>query len=284
VGGKTGAIFLLRLSIADNSSPLPTDRELMVDLGLAAFEEIAANGDLSFNPLLSLPPIGACTAYTGSLDLGGLLGGSVPGASSLFTRPLDAGPSISVTGPRGNTIPLVPADASSNTGLYLGLLGGASPLGDTPPLPPFLESGTFRIAGTGGKDVGAFQASITLGTPVVWTNRDQISTVNRAADLTLTWSGGDASKLILIAGAASDANTTASAGFLCFVPAAPGQFTVPAEMLGNLPDTASATDSSFGALLVGSLPAGSYPAFTAGGLDVGLIFNAMLSAKTVAFQ
>ena len=64
--------------------------------------------------------------------------------------------------------------------------------------------------------------------------------------------------------------------------AAPGQFTVPAAMLGNLPDTGSA--DAFGAIVVGSLPSGSYPTFTASGLNVGLIFNAMLSAKTVAFQ
>jgi hypothetical protein len=175
-------------------------------------------------------------------------------------------------------------DASTNTGLYLGLLGGSSPLQDSPTLPPFLESGMVRIAGTGGADVGAFQTSITIGTPVVWTNRDQITTVNRGSDLTLTWSGGDASRLILIAGVGSDTNTTATAGFFCFVPAAPGQFTVPAAMLGNLPNTASNSGDAVGALLVGSLPSGNYDTFTASGLNMGLIFNATLSAKTVAFQ
>jgi len=108
--------------------------------------------------------------------------------------------------------------------------------------------------------------------------------VNRASDLTLTWSGGDAAQLILIAGAGSDTNTKATAGFFCFVPAAPGRFTVPAAVLGNLPNTAANPGGSFGALLVGSLPSGNYPRFAASGLDVGLIFNAMLAAKTVAFQ
>ncbi len=282
VGGKTGAVFLLRLNVlaALESGQPPLD--LLVDLGVAAFEEIAANGDLTFNPLLSLPPVGTCTAYTGSVDLSGLLGGSLPGTSSLFTRPLDAGPSISVSGPLGNTIPLTPADPSTNTGLYLGVLGGSSPLGDTS-LPPFLEAGVVQVAGTGGADVGAFQASATIATPVAWTNRDQITTVNRASDLRLTWSGGDSSKLILIAGAATDTISTASAGFFCFVPAAPGQFTIPASVLGNLPNTAT-PDSALGALVVGSLPSGSYPTFTANGLNLGLIFNATLSAKTVAFE
>jgi hypothetical protein len=283
VGGKTGAILLLRLGLLAELESGQPPLDLMVDLGLAAFEAIPAKGDLSFNPLLSLPPIGTCTAYTGSLDLSGLLGGGLPGATTLASQPLDAGPSIAVTGPPGTTIPLLPLDPATKTGLYLGLLGGSSPLEEST-LPPFLENGIVRIAGTGGADVGAFQASIALGTPVVWTNRDQLATVSRASDLRLTWSGGDASKLILIAGAASDTNTKATAGFFCFVPAAPGQFTVPAALLGNLPNTSSSQGSALGALLVGSLPSGSYPSFTASGLDVSLVIHATLDAKTVAFQ
>ena len=280
-GGKIGAVILLRLSLLAQLDIAQPPLDLMVDLGLGVFEEIAASGDLGFNPLLSLPPVGACTAYNGSLDVGSLLGGDLAGLASLSSHPLDAGPSIAVTGPQGNTIALPPADADTKTGLYLGMLGGSSPL-EASPLPPFLDSGTFRIAGSGGADVGAFQGSILLGSPVVWTNRNQIAAVNRAADLRLTWSGGDASKLILIVGAGSDTNTGATAAFFCFVPAVPGEFAVPASMLGNLPNTGSA--DAFGLLLVGSLPSGNYPTFTAGGLNVGLIFNATLSAKTVAFQ
>ena len=117
---------------------------------------------------------------------------------------------------------------------------------------------------------------------MVWTNRDQITTVNRGSGLLLTWSGGDASKLVLIAGAGANSDTSAAAGFFCFVPAAPGQFTVPASMLANLP--ASSSGSAIGALVVGSVPSGGYPTFTASGLDFGMIINATLSAKTVALQ
>ena len=287
VGGKAGTILLLRLSLLASLESGQPPLDATVDLGLAAFEDIPPNGTSIFSSLLSLPPVGTCTEYSGNLDLSGLLGGvtggaagSVAGASGLFTRPLDAGPSIAVTGPQG-TIPLLPLDPTTNTGLYLGLLGGSSLLADTS-LPPFLESGIFHIAGTGGADVGAFQASMTLGTPVVWTNRDQITTVNRASNLLLTWSGGDASKLVLIAGGGADSDTSAAAGFFCFVPAAPGQFTVPASMLGNLP--ASSSGSAIGLLVVGSVPSGDYPTFTAHGLDFGMIINATLSAITVAFQ
>jgi hypothetical protein len=53
-------------------------------------------------------------------------------------------------------------------------------------------------------------------------------------------------------------------------------------MLGNLP--ASASGSAIGALVVGSVPSGSYPTFSASGLDFGMVINATLSAKTVELQ
>ena len=281
-GGRAGTIFLLRLSLLaqlDSSEP-PLDAT--VDLGLGIFANIPPNGASPFNFLLSLPPVGTCTEFSGNLDVSSLLGG-VTGteASGLVTRPLDAGPSIAVTGPQGTTIPLLPLEPGTNTGMYLGLLGGSSPLEESS-LPLFLDSGVFHIAGTGGADVGAFNASMTLGTPVVWTNRDEINTVNRAAGLPLTWSGGDASKLVLIAGGGAESDTAAAAGFFCFVPSAPGQFTVPASMLGNLPSSSSG--SAIGVLAVGSVPSSGYPTFTASGLDFGMIINAALSLKTVALQ
>ncbi len=285
-GGKAGSIFLLRLGLFAELGSGEPPIDATVDLGLGIFADIPPNGASPFNFLLSLPPVGTCTEYSGDLDLSSLLGGlsgSGSAAAGLISRPLDAGPSIAVTGPRGNTIPLSPltSDTTTTTGFYLGLLGGSSLLDDTS-LPPFLDPGIFRIFGTGGADVGAFQTSVTIGTPVVWTNRDRITTVNRASNLSITWSGGDASKLVLIAGAGANSDTQAAAGFFCFVPAAPGSFTVPASMLGNLP--ASSSGSAVGALVVGSLPSGNYPTFTARGLDFGAIINATLSAKTVTVQ
>ena len=113
-----------------------------------------------------------------------------------------------------------------------------------------------------------------------WTNRDQIPVVDRTQDLTFKWSGGDSSKLVMLAGVGTNQATQALAGFFCFVPSAPGGFTVPASVLGNLPP--GGTDT-LGALLVGSFP-GTYPKFSASGLDSGLIFNANLFLTTVGFK
>jgi hypothetical protein len=132
------------------------------------FQEMKATGDLEFNPLFALPPEQTCTSYTGNLDLSQLLGaglgGEVPGqAQGVLGRELDAGKDLSVTGPKGNTIPMPKLDAEENKGPYLGLLGGSIPLlsGDTS-LPLFLDGGRYTIRGPGGKDFGAFTATIDI--------------------------------------------------------------------------------------------------------------------------
>jgi hypothetical protein len=104
--------------------------------------------------------------------------------------------------------------------------------------------------------------------------------VDRAQDLTFKWSGGDDSKLVMLAGAGADQATQALAGFFCFVPSKPGSFTVPASVMRNLP---SGGTDTLGAVLVGSFPS-TYPTFSASGLDSGLIFNANLSITTVTFK
>jgi hypothetical protein len=290
-GGKGGVILLARgnaVAQLDAARP-PTD--ITLDLGLGLFQESKAQGELEFNPLLSLPPMGACTTYTGNLDLSELLGaglgGEVPGqAQGILGRELDAGKALSVTGPKGNTVPMPRMNAEENTGPYVGLLGGSIPLTGAPSLPLFLDGGRYTVAGTGGKDVGAFQATIDIPPALQWTNRDQITTIDRSQGLTLTWSGGDPNaQRVLIAGGSADQKSKAAGGFFCFVPAAPRSFTVPPSVLGNLPaSVGDKLEDSIGALLFGTLPAGNYQKFTAAGLDAGYIFYGSMSLKTVPYK
>lgn len=281
-GRKGGSIFLVRADVHAQLQAGQPAVDLSLDFGVAAFEDNSGQGDLGFNPLFSLPPVGTCSAYAGNLDLSSLLSGTpnVSGATGLLGKDLDAGLAITITGPKGNAIDMKHMNTEDNTGPYLGLLGGSIPLGDATTLPPFLDPGTFTIKGPGGKDVGPFQATVTLGTPVSWTNRDQITALDRTQDLTFKWSGGDSSKLVMLAGVGANQATQALAGFFCFVPSAPGSFTVPSSVLGNLP--AGGTDS-LGAVLVGSFPS-SYPKFSASGIDSGLIFNANLFLTTVGIK
>lgn len=270
-----------------NQPPL----DLTLDLGLGVFQESTALGDLGFNPLFALPPVGACTAYTGSLDVSGLLGGGLGGqlpgqAQGLLGRELDAGKELAVTGPKGNAIPLPKLNAEENKGPYVGLLAGSIPSTGAPSLLLFLDGGRYTVSGPGGKDVGAFRVAIDLPSAMQWTNRDQITSIDRSQGLTLTWSGGDPNQqMVLIAGGSSDQKSKASAGFLCFVPAAGRSYTVPASVLGNLPPSVGdKPEDSIGALLFGSVPAGNYTQFSAAGIDSGHIFYGSLSVKTVPYK
>ena len=284
-GRKGGSIFLVRANAHAQIDPSQAPLDLSVDFGVAAFENNTAKGDTGFNPLFSLPPVGTCSAYAGNLDLSSLLSSnpsSVVGGSGLLGSDLDAGSSISVTGPKGNTIPLQHLDTDNNTGPYLGLLGGSIPIGTGASLPPFLDPGTFTISGPGGKDVGPFQVAMTVAPPVTWTNMNQMTTIDRNQNLTFTWSGGSDSMLVLIAGAGLDQTAKDAGGFFCFVPSAPGSYTVPASVLGNLPATVGSS-SALGAVIIGSFPT-NYAKFTASGLDSGLAFNATLFLTTVSLK
>jgi len=289
-GGKGGVIFLGRGNALAQLQADQPPLDLTLDLGLGLFQESTAQGDLSFNPLFSLPPVGTCTTYTGSLDLGQLLGaglgGEIPGQESVLGRELDAGKELTVTGPKGNSIPMPKLDAEENKGPYVGLLGGSIPLEGAQALPPFLDGGRYTVSGPGGKEVGAFKATIDIPSPMQWTNRDQITQVVRSSGLTLTWSGGDPnSQRVLIAGGATDQKSKASGGFFCFVPAAGRSFSVPPSVLGNLPaSVGDKPEDSLGALLFGTLPAGDYQKFSASGLDAGYIFYGSMSLKTVPYK
>jgi uncharacterized protein (TIGR03437 family) len=295
-GGKAGAIVLARGNAVAQLDPATPALDLTLDIGLGLFQESRAQTDLDFNPLFALPPVGSCTAYTGNLDLGELLGvglggSDVPGQTqgqldSWLGRELDAGKELTVTGPKGNSIPMPRFDADDKKGPYVGLLGGSIPLEGAQSLPLFLDGGTYTITGPGGKDVGPFRATINIPPAMQWTNRDRILQVDRAAGLTLTWSGGDPnSQRVLIAGGSTDQKSKASAGFFCFVPGGDRTFTVPPSVLGNLPASVGAKpEDSLGALLFGTLPAGGYPTFTAPGLDSGYVFYGSMSLKTVPYK
>ena len=180
------------------------------------------------------------------------------------------------------------SDSEKNTGPYIGMLGGGVPSSDgsSKILPPFLDGGNYKVTGSGGKDVGAFSATVNIPAVVRWTNRDSLSTIDRGANLTLTWSGGTPAKqLVMIGGVSNDSKTKATAGFFCFVPADTGKYTVPPSILGNLPAGVAANPTdSMGVLFVGTIPSGEYSKFTASGLDSGMLIYGALSSKPVVYK
>jgi hypothetical protein len=81
-----------------------------------------------------------------------------------------------------------------------------------------------------------------------------------------------------------DLPSTSTGLFLCV--AAPGStsFTVPPEILANMPATRSNLILSKGVIYVGTMPTQNPATFQASGLDLGLLVTAAFSGKTVIFQ
>jgi hypothetical protein len=83
--------------------------------------------------------------------------------------------------------------ALTRTGEYQTLFGSAPSGRDLPP-------GSYRVTGSGGRDVSAFSASLNVGGNVLWTNKAAISTVDRGQPLTVTWTGGTSPGYVLVGG------------------------------------------------------------------------------------
>jgi uncharacterized protein (TIGR03437 family) len=186
---------------------------------------------------------------------------------------LDAG-TITINGPTGSSLTnqALTEDASYDYSYTsyegLGITGQAS---------FSLVAGTYTLSGAGGKDVGAFSTSLTLGSPLTITG-GLPSTVIRSAGLPLNWTGGNTSDVVVIVGLSETSTGTGSsavttgAEFICTTTAGQGGFTVPASILTQLPaSTTGILEMSSGnntASFTASLKAG-------GSIDVGY-FGAFL--------
>jgi hypothetical protein len=152
-------------------------------------------------------------------------------------------------------------------------------------MPLVLNPGsTITVKGPGGKDVGAISTSVTMPSAVTWTNRDQINTVDRSSALTLTWTGGNSSQMLIIAGGAADPSAQNAGGFYCLAPATAGTFTVPVSNLANIPQTRPLTGGptdTFGVIALISVPQGNPPQFNASGLTSGFVIPGTATLKTV---
>ena len=125
------------------------------------------------------------------------------------------------------------------------------------------SGGTYVYSWTGGKDVGASTATVTLPNPLLnWTNETTASPVNRSAGAQVTWTGGAPGTYVFISGSSSSNGVTGS--FTCYAPQSALQFVVPSYVLDTLP-------AGTGSLMVENIT--SYTKFTAPNLDYGIGFG-----------
>ena len=270
-GGNLGWVNLFRLAVRRTYFTLTIDTT--ADYLSSTFRN-EPGGAFAFNPLYSLPPLGACTTYSGT----GNLFGNDPLAGTAGIAPLDAGGALTVAGKR-QPQPKSPTVAYAQLGyLQAGIVKMPSTL--------VLNPGNVGVQGPGGADVGSFLFNIQAPTPLTWTNRDQLpKTIPRTQPLTVNFSGVPAGHTVLIMGGYYSRAYNATGMFTCTADPSAGSFTVPAYILSNVPAlTLMEHTSGAGVLMVGSTPLGNPLTFSASGLDYGAAFLTVMNGKAVRYQ
>jgi uncharacterized protein (TIGR03437 family) len=133
---------------------------------------------------------------------------------------LDAGSSVTVQGPNGSVnIPAGDEVTISAAGT-------------------FLVPGAFTLSGSGGRDVGAFNTTLTVPALPMLVSPASASglTVIRSEGMTVTWTGGDPNRNIRLSlSSSTDGTGRLSATAECTVPVSQGTFTIPPSVLLALP-------------------------------------------------
>lgn len=209
----------------------------------------------------------------------------IPDNTGLKVPELDAGANITITNPAGTVVTL-PKSTNEN-GEYHGPLGSDAVVGSGS---DYLQPGSYTASnGSGGADVKAFTAGLTIGSPLTWTNQPAVgSTIDRTKDLVINYSGGGPNDYTAIFGS-STANGPAgdeTVTFVCTEKASAGTFTVPSYVLSALPASGTISidgiSGTGGFLLVGNYPLSN--TFTAPGLDLGFFSETVVDGINVAYK
>ncbi|HWY48489.1 MAG TPA: hypothetical protein VNX70_13975 [Bryobacteraceae bacterium] len=226
---KSGSVFLGQF-VSTTSSGTQTQNFASAD-----FQSVTGSVYGSASGIVS---VGSCIV-TEVISAGG----------NVSSTGLDPG-SVSLAGPGGANYPLMSFTAGSFSAL---LPAGAITS----------SGGTYVFSWTGGKDVGASTATVTLPNPLLnWTNESTASPVTRSAGAQVTWTGGAPGTFVFISGSSISNGVTGS--FTCYAPQSALQFTVPSYVLGTLP-------AGTGSLSVENIT--QYTKFTAPMLDYGIAFG-----------
>ncbi len=275
-GGNVGSYAAARINLRHDAGAR-TPRDSTTDL-LGSYEAQETAGAVNFNPMFSLPPAGSCTVYS----VVGILGSDPDAVIPGFTPPsgpaLDSG-NATLTGSKGTKT----VRQGSYPGMGIVQLGGAIP---SLPLTnqTFLDSGGVTVATPGGADIGDSSTDSTVPQPFTWSNRDQISSVTLSKGLTVNWTGGDAASTTFIVVGGADLPANASAMALCLASPGDSSFTVPPDVLANMPLTRVRAIQSRNVVYLGQWNIASPVSVLAAGLDFGSFVPIFIGGKTVSFQ
>jgi uncharacterized protein (TIGR03437 family) len=162
---------------------------------------------------------------------------------------LDAGPVLNVNGPNGAK------QLTKTQGIYSATFGQnqviTPPIQGAPaPTPLYLDPGTYTIDnGNGGNDVGPFKLTLAVPPTFTWTNQNSITNIDRTQPLTITWTGGNPSSMVIVTGTSITADN-AFQTFICYAQDSALSLTVPPAILSLLPPSATIGGTPSGVLTV----------------------------------
>jgi hypothetical protein len=199
---------------------------------------------------------------------------------------LDAG-TVTLNGPPGTNLSnqIIPEDTNS----YSYQIGteGVTSTGS-------ILQGTYTLTGAGGKDVGPFNTSISIGPPLTLIG-PLPTIVTESAGLTVNWQGGNASDVVYVIGASYTNNGTVdnqitnTTEFICTTTAGQQTFTVPASILTQLPIPPPAqvagTPNGYLEVVSGAKVTNFNATLKADGSNIPSVFGSVIGAGgTVVYQ
>src|SRR5581483_4410019 len=240
--------------------------ELQALAGKGTVKQATLVMDTARNAYADFQEIGNFGASIGSnsVSIGSCLVLAPTNSSSTTSSPLDAGPEITLSSPTGSTVTLNPSTATSYRNADP-LPGNFFPVG----------GGTFTFDnGAGGNNVGHFSAALHFpALSFLWMNQEQITTVNRAQGLAVSWSGASGDSYVQITGGATSLG--GSSTFVCQAPQSAGTFAVPSWVTLSMPPGP--------VVLIVELVSKPIP-FSAPGLDIVFTRALIMNTKPVRFN
>jgi uncharacterized protein (TIGR03437 family) len=286
-----GSIVMADFSLAKLTAAISAAGQSMTSSTETAGGEFTRYGlgNLPSDTSSSSIHVGACTVVHTTVT---------PGTPAVTGPPdtyLDAGDPIRLNGPNASNVSLTRDPSFAYSKMLAQTMNVPGLPSGVPGLPggnPVIAAGTYTLTGPGGKDIGPFTATVTVPTPLVWTNMDTITSVDRSQGLTVNWSGGGSANVYIMGNSSNMAGGASSYDlgiFVCYAAASAGTFTVPASVLTQLPVSTSTAGGPNGILTVGMpVPSGGVtftaPLVAGGSIDHGEFGFAISSMKNVGYK
>jgi uncharacterized protein (TIGR03437 family) len=275
-GKNTVTVVLSRIRTKSLQAERP---DLVNDDARVAVRAASQTPVFSRNSLV--PPLGTCRSYTSSYDADEEPSVSLSSLIVPEGRGLDVGGKLVLS--RGSQTREID-ELAERPGDYQGRLGLSGFVSRQGIPPPFLQPGQFVLRAPGGSGAGPFTTTATITPPFEWIDRDRITTVDRSRGLTVHWRHSGTTALMIIAAKNVDQLTTAIGACLCTARAAAGQFTIPPEILANMPISRGAPGERRDELLVGALVSKPIAPADLARVGAGVVFTAYGEKRFVDFK